>query len=137
MGDKSNCFLFLNNIVLSQVLSCPTSPKITYISDVRLCNDSDLSILFNVSDSCDNIMNLFIYIYHHNASSGGDSKSVPKQPGIEYSENLCGVNATLDERVRIEEFNHTSLLQIRLRDIFIDEVICSNNFRLFLDYTGK
>ena len=55
-----------------------------------------------------------------------------------FGSNLCGVNATLVNTVTIADFNATSLLQLRLREVGVNGIteICSNNFTLQVHYNG-
>ena len=94
-----------------------------------------------MSDSCNSIIaNLYVYLYHHNTSSGGTARSHVSWEYFHYNDILCGVTARLDNPViiNVDEFNGTNLLQIRLRELGgSGSEICSNNFYVFLDYTGK
>ena len=122
------------------VLSCPPSSEITEIQNVRLCSGSLLSIKFNVSDSCSNILaKVHLYVYQYNTSSGGTSISHVSWEYFQYSDILCGITARLGNPViiNVDEFNRTNLLQIRLRELGSSRETCSNNFYVFLDYTGK
>uniref|UniRef100_A0A1X7TVI5 Fibronectin type-III domain-containing protein n=1 Tax=Amphimedon queenslandica TaxID=400682 RepID=A0A1X7TVI5_AMPQE len=121
-------------------LSCPPSSEITEIQNFRLCNGSTLSIKFNVSESCNNIISqVFLYIYQYSTSFGGNARSHVSWEYFQYSDILCGITARLGSPliINVDGFNRTNLLQIRLREIFSgSSETCSNTFHVFLDYTG-
>ena len=112
------------------LVSCQPSDRISFIHDIRTCNDSNLTVSFNLTDAdCTH------YGYHivviHNVSQ---TEKPSKQLLIPYrynGTNICHFFLTLDDAVTADEF-HNSRLQIRIYNN-TSPLLCSNYFRILVD----
>ena len=122
------------------VSACTFFPEITDIQDLAICNDTSLSINFNVTESCGTVQLLLLHIYHHHDNPEDSSSfdftsiTITMRHNTSFASDLCGVNFTLD---RTAKFKATNLLQVRLKELGGNGTeICSNNFTLQVHYNG-
>ena len=112
------------------LVSCQPSDRISFIHDIRTCNDSNLTVSFNLTDADCSHYGYHIVVIHNVSQTEKPSKQLPI-PYQYNGTNICHFFLTLDDAVTADEF-HDSRLQIRIYNNS-SPLLCSNYFHILVD----